>query len=141
MQSVKLRVDPRSLTAAESCCIIGTIYFDFPTLQFPERNWSDFVVVLLGWWLEATRWPITRAELRFMDGPFVLRIAPVAGDNVVLKGIEDRGHERELCHCVASIKELRLEIESAAKSILEECRARKWVNEDVERLGYLLGNP
>ena len=42
-------------------------------------GWSDFVVVILGWWIPALRSNDRSCRLQFMDGPYSLRISRTSG--------------------------------------------------------------
>jgi hypothetical protein len=62
--------------------VTGVIYVELASGPFPERNWSDFPVIVLSWWAEALRDLETSArhevKWRFMDGPFSLTLTKMA---------------------------------------------------------------
>lgn len=55
--------------------ITGEIYFKINDYYFPERNWNDFLVIILGWWvnsfINAIKTNANKFEFHFMDGPFL----------------------------------------------------------------------
>ncbi len=73
-----VRVGP--LERSASGTILGVIYLDLDTRAFPDAQWSDFPVVILAWWIDAVgpllSGPTRSTELRFMDGPFWVEVAP-----------------------------------------------------------------
>jgi len=75
---MKVIVRPETL-AVTGCNAIGDIHCELSRgVRFPATDWNDFVVVVLGWWI-AQVLPLRcgfegEAELRFMDGPFRIRI-------------------------------------------------------------------
>jgi hypothetical protein len=61
-------VDLASIEQWRSGPITGRICLVMEAICFPESEWSDFLVVILAWWLVALEGPAP--VLRFMDGPF-----------------------------------------------------------------------
>jgi hypothetical protein len=63
--------------------VTGVIFLELHDGAFPGRGWSDFPVIILGWWADA--WlqleVPTRREVqwRFMDGPHGVTLTRVAG--------------------------------------------------------------
>ena len=64
--------------------VTGVIFLELHDGAFPAKGWSDFPVIILGWWIDA--WlqlevPARReVQWRFMDGPHVVTLAKVTGD-------------------------------------------------------------
>jgi len=62
--------------------VTGVIYVELESGAFPEMGWSDFPVIILGWWVEALlqlEAPARREVLwQFMDGPHSLTLNKVA---------------------------------------------------------------
>jgi hypothetical protein len=58
--------------------VTGVIYMELESRALPERGWSDFPVIILGWWVEALlqlEVPTRRNVLwQFMDGPHSLTL-------------------------------------------------------------------
>lgn len=54
--------------------VTGVIFLELHDGAFPERGWSDFPVIILGWWADALlqlEVPTRReVQWRFMDGPY-----------------------------------------------------------------------
>src|SRR5213595_3106402 len=75
-----LEIDPATIEIAASGSITGAIWLHADDIAFPETDWNDFVVVVLGWWTNEAAALIaggkTRGELMFMDGPFSVSIVP-----------------------------------------------------------------
>ena len=70
---------------------VGVLYVDFDGVAFPAEGWTDFVVVLATWWVDAienlARGPQRAATLQFMDGPYWIT-AQRQGSDVVLRCID-----------------------------------------------------
>lgn len=58
--------------------IFGNIYFENDDFIFPEKDWNDFVVVVVNWWSDSIYKLINNEtiseELLFMDGPLSVKI-------------------------------------------------------------------
>ncbi len=69
--------------SCQSGNVTGTIFLDLQGRAFPDRGWSDFPVIILGWWIDA--WlqleVPTRREVQwlFMDGPYAATLTKVPG--------------------------------------------------------------
>lgn len=55
--------------------VTGVIFLELQQGPFPEAGWSDFPVIILGWWIEAwlqleTSPKRSAVQWRFMDGPY-----------------------------------------------------------------------
>lgn len=61
--------------------VTGVIYLELESGAFPQRGWSDFPVIILGWWVDAwiqLQIPTKREVLwRFMDGPYAATLIKV----------------------------------------------------------------
>src|SRR5690606_21761028 len=73
----------------------GEIFFSFGDDFFPEKNWNDFLNVILNWWLVELIGLLEKksisAELNFMDGPFkIMIVTGNKNDTWELKFIESR---------------------------------------------------
>ncbi len=136
---LKLKVTPGSLRRSAKYVIVGEIWYDFGDESFPHSRWSDFSVVVLGWWLESLATMIEgrkrNVEMLFMDGSF--KVALFAKQRYVwvaqLSGTRLSGErvDREL--------EVRADvlIDSALKAsevVLAECASKKWASSDIESL-------
>lgn len=74
--------------------VIGIIFFECDEQFFPERNWTDFPIDVLAWWLDELDSGKTTLRLDFMDGPFFLE-AKLRGDTVSIIGHRDGNSVRK----------------------------------------------
>src|SRR4051812_38953437 len=72
-------VDKDSLIMGDSGSVTGIIYWRAEDHAFPDHIWNDFVIVVLRWWIQEAiglaENPDQQAVLRFVDGPFEVRIS------------------------------------------------------------------
>jgi hypothetical protein len=118
--------------------VYAELYLQVGELQFPDPRWTDFVVLVLTAWCEALhrllvgeREPI---EVRFMEGPYLVEIAPFDQDRVHLVLVE-AGLKRKICdEAEVDARPLIRSVLSAADKTLKECRARDWWSDDADKL-------
>lgn len=102
---------------AEDRPLVFGIYWEHEALCYPDRVWTDFGTVLMGWWIGAARRLADGAEQEvfyFMDGPFALHARRDTRTGSVT--IEPRG---EKVVWRASVQELIGALAGAAEEIRE----------------------
>ena len=130
----QVKLDPSSLTRSSTGSITGTLYLSLDTAPFPSREWSDFPVVILPWWLDALRDLEHVAILKFMDGPYFARVRRLDAETACLECVTDRARSTVSLSASVALDDLRLEVEVAAKSTLRVCYERGWASPDTARL-------
>lgn len=133
---IRVTVDEASLRFSSN--VTGIVFFEFGAFQFPERDWNDFVVVILGWWLDATTKLMAagegEAELYFMDGSYSLRISMVGDSFRVRRGCDEAVTEGEPFELEVDALTFLQAIRDASKSVLSACASRAWAIADIEAL-------
>jgi hypothetical protein len=73
--AIKIDLDSISIEVNK---IFGNIYFENENIVFPERQWNDFILIVVNWWLESLSKFVAdkslSVELFFMDGSFSIKI-------------------------------------------------------------------
>ena len=141
---MEIIVAPHSLYETKSGVIVGEIWvrIDEPAqFEFPEAGWTDFAVVILGWWLREAEALVaeraTEANCLFMDGPFEFAVTR-SGD---LRFAERRAQgivERATFRLPGAAQGLWRSLHGAAAEVLGVCDARGWSGRDVETLRQYL---
>jgi hypothetical protein len=125
-------VDLKDLERTERGSIVGRVWLVLDDYAFPERGWSDLIVVVLGWWIEELlqiQSEETTMTLLFMDGPYSVRLrAPAEGDLWSVSLLRDRGPIDARREAAGSVKltELRTAVVSVAREVLAACRKKGW---------------
>lgn len=81
-----LNIELEKLRLTGSSNVVGPIYFRFGDVAFPEEGWSDFPLVIIGWWMNdlGRMWQKAReVNLVFMDGSPYIR-ATLQKDHMVM---------------------------------------------------------
>jgi hypothetical protein len=137
MAQAEIRIDVADdrLSRSRSGNVLGGIWLSVDGSAFPTALWSDFIVVVLGWWCQALlellsgdQGPI---EVNFMDGPYRVDLGPLdrGSLHVVLVERDRKGREADV-----EVGPLVLSVLSAAARTLQECKAHNWWSRDEETL-------
>ena len=108
--------------------VTGVIYVELDSGAFLERSWSDFPVIILGWWVEALielEVPTRREVLwRFMDGPHSLTLTKV---------------DRDVSSDALAFGRLQSPLCDAATRVISYCEQHKLFSKDLETLRVNVG--
>jgi hypothetical protein len=135
MKTIEIVADPSSLQRSGMGSITGQVFLRGPSGSFPEEGWSDFPVVILGWWINGLRrlGQRKRASYQglFMDGPYAFVVQCGFGEaDEILWG--EIGSEAPVG--IVDVALLLASAVAAAKSVTIACRAKGWNTPDVESL-------
>lgn len=136
-----IALEPKAFARAQSGAITGPIWLRHEGIAFPEKGWSDFPVIVLGWWLTqllALGQGARSALCSFMDGPYDFSVSTEAPGLFRLK-LTQRGAKTNslVSEFTIDASALRASLLAAAASTLAECDRRGWSGRDVEDLHEL----
>jgi len=107
----------------EGANVTGVIFLELHDGAFPGRGWSDFPVIILGWWADALAQlevPARReVQWRFMDGPH--------GVTLIKGGVAASPGAFELSQVHSSLLE-------AAERVVAHCDQQRMFSRDLETL-------
>jgi len=107
----------------ESSNVTGVIYVELESGAFPETGWSDFPVIILGWWAEALLQfgSSARREAlwRFMDGPHSLTLTKAPSD---------------FSGSPVAITQVNRSLLESAERVASYCEEHKMFSKDLETL-------
>ena len=124
-QHLSIDIDIDSLTYSDH--VVGNIAFviDFHD-YFPGQDWSDFVAIVLNWWVDNCR--------ALIFAPIRIAAEKVTTTEVELTFIED-GHLHTPMGTV-SLQELKHALIKATRQFINAADRHDWRNEDVEALRH-----
>ena len=103
--------------------VTGVIFLELRDAAFPERGWSDFPVIVLGWWADALlqlEVPTRReAKWLFMDGPHGVTLTKVT-DIASTDGFE--------------FPHVRSSLLGVAERVIAHCDQHRMPSRDLETL-------
>jgi hypothetical protein len=144
-QHISIDVDLDSLEQNNSKNIVGKIVFTIDYHKyFPDPEWSDFVVIVLTWWIKSLKGlmisnPNVIYEFNFMDGPPVILAKRINDKDVLLFFCEDTTEKRVVLNeVVCTIAQLRTSLLKVSKQVIRATRREKWKSEDIENLEDLV---
>jgi hypothetical protein len=129
-------VSPASLHKGGN--ITGEIWLEVAGFEFPGKNWSDFPVIILGWWLDALfkLWSERKklGECLFMDGSYSFEVSKEK-DRFILRCYSDT-HSMKECEWEGAVNPMGLlrQVLDAASTVIKECQKRGWATADTEVL-------
>ena len=92
MTNTSIIVDADSLSFRPRGSATGNIWLVIGGCEFPALQWNDFVVVILGWWVESLlrllRNSSTKETVNFMDGPYVVEVSRTPSGGLHLRALE-----------------------------------------------------
>ncbi|MGI9282622.1 MAG: hypothetical protein ACR2PX_23750 [Endozoicomonas sp.] len=118
-----------------SKAVIGIILFDLAGYQFPGKNWDDFVVDIMGGWLDALIQLKTGASweegLCFMDGPFSVTVEKLNDSMCCLRFMRS---DIKILKTVDlyPLDDLAGDMLSAAQQVYSACLEHQWQDEDKD---------
>jgi len=150
----QIRVNPETLHRSDQGPITCQVWIEVSGTSFPEESWSDFAVVILGWWIEgALRLVLEDSQSEsfpFMDGAFSFELARANGGQFrvrlgrrcvgpgvkggKLRGVVERITEESVQAGVVVSDDLVRELLSSSNLLLRECRQRGWGGADIDVL-------
>jgi len=132
---VDVVADVSSLSRSPRGSITGQIFLRGLAGDFPEERWSDFPVVILGWWIEGLTRVLAGQERSFqgmfMDGPYAFVVHRESGDSGRMAWGR-RGEETSIG--IVDFRALLRSAVAAGRLVTEACRARSWSSRDLETL-------
>ncbi len=135
---VTIRFDPETLRRSSRGAITGLLSLAFDAILFPAARWSDFVVVVIGWWIDALRSNDRTVRLRFMDGPYYLRVSREAEGYALVECIESRRQDIVTGSFRIPFRDLRQHVEEVGRRVLSACAERRWESDDLRTLAQVL---
>jgi hypothetical protein len=140
---VLLRCDLATLHQSAHGSITANLEARIGEFVFPGPGWSDFVAIVLGWWLEALRTLIRgepSAELRFMDGPYLMYLTREGLTGCTLQCCEDREERTVMFQTQVNPLQLLSEAERTATDVINACAGKKWKAAPLRSLDALLND-
>jgi hypothetical protein len=97
LNGIRFSTDTATFRKGASGNITGQIAVELGGVAFPAADWSDFPVIVMGWWLEALHSLYAQrrdCQTDFMDGPFHLKLSVTDGGNALIEPYKSQMLER-----------------------------------------------
>ncbi len=117
--------------------ITGIVFWKCNGHSFPDSAWNDFIIVILGWWVQAIARLIagttTTETMDFMDGPYSI-LCKTTNNSIDCQFVDRHSEVRAVASWTGQTRELASVIFSAGKLALRVCHTRGLANADLETL-------
>lgn len=139
MDEFRIDVVLESLSKQSDQAVTGLIAIRTPEIVFPDRGWSDFVVVVLSWWLREVTALMSgstpMAKCAFMDGPYEFQLAIHSRDRWRLALLRRTASNQELSgETLVAPTTVVAELAKTANAVLRKCQENSWEDEDLKLL-------
>ncbi len=141
LTDLEVAVAPELLDRSTAGGITGLLAVRLGSTWLPERTWSDFPVVVLGWWMRECAGLASggTGRFRFMDGPLQFNANAIGGGRVELESEDQHGNNvRRVVHATVPVSHVRAFVLRAAAQILDACKRNRWSGRDVDELRSLV---
>jgi hypothetical protein len=138
MSLAALIVEPNSVKTRKGGPATGNIWLEINGAGFPKQHWNDFVVVLLGWWVNALLRLIHGArasqEVHFMEGPYAVELTKAASGTLQLRAFECATPTKEIAAGEVAIGPFITGLIAQSRELLDVCRELAWWSKDADEL-------
>lgn len=142
-QNISIEVDLDSLESTQN--IVGNVYFIIDYHRFfPDEGWSDFVVIILSWWIKSLKGlmvsqPNTTYEFDFMDGSPIIFAKRIENSNLELLFSLDADKTKSVAlTAVCSLNDLKESLLSVSKKVIRAIERKKWHSKEIDELKDLV---
>lgn len=122
---------------AKDRLVFGPIWLQVDSTNFPGFGWTDFPVVILGFWLVNIQplllGRVEDCECPFMDGPYHFRLE-VSGSSNWKLSMFDRSSEAPLAVSILASRVVVNQLIKAAEILLLKCEENGWLDQDAAAL-------
>jgi hypothetical protein len=131
-------IDLDSIGVSNLGTITGILYVKYGDILFPEKDWNDYVLIVLSTW--ASKFLALRenreeqVELRFMDGPYLVQMRNKNAGIAEMEFIEDAHIKKTEFACQIDLEKVGKSLRYTINKLLRECKNRKLISQDVVEL-------
>lgn len=137
-QTVSIEVDLDSLEHTHQ--IVGNIYFIIDYHRFfPDEGWSDFVVIILSWWIQSLKGLIISSAgssyiFDFMDGTPMVLGKKIDSNQIEMSFCNDNDRREIEFIAICRLDELKDALLSVSKKVLRALDRKKWNSSEIDEL-------
>ena len=135
---VELKIPIESLEELASGRIYGSVHLQMADVEFPSAKWSDFVAVVLSFWCDGLAKvlaePDQTVDVRFMEGPFLVRLGPIVNAKIVVSLIDNGSPGAVGEPTEVSLEPLMRNALQTTRAVIDRCRSWRFSSSDIEQL-------
>src|SRR5690625_1821260 len=141
IEEIDIKIITETLTLTKGNMITGEIYFWTQNDVFPEKEWRDFVVVIMTWWYDAlirlieSKQNGIEEEFEFMDGPLLIKAVKVSEELLELNFIKEMRSAEQIFFTInISMTNFKCALLKSGKELLIDLNQRNWHSDDIDEL-------
>ena len=131
----RLVIDLGALHVRSHGPAIAGVWLESGGSEFPMARWTDFVVVVLRWWVVAVlrllRNNTGTERVPFMEGPYAVEASRTQSGKLQFRMFAGPSGGREVAVGEADIRRFVSELAIQSERLLDECRLREWWSLDA----------
>lgn len=141
IEEIDIKIITETLTLTKGNMITGEIYFSTQNDVFPEKEWRDFVVVIMTWWYDAlirlieSKQNGIEEEFEFMDGPLLIKAVKVSEELLELNFIKEMRSAEQIFFTInISMTNFKSALLKSGKELLIDLDKKNWHSDDIDEL-------
>jgi len=131
VESESLKRSPKGTIAGIICCQRGEH-------SFPQRQWYDLPMAVLSWWLQTTVSLVDgterTVEVRFMDGPYYVRVFARNRERWQAELVEDRAPRPTVQQFEFDPDPYIRSLIACSDALLKRCSREGWTSRDIDSI-------
>ncbi|MCM3666270.1 hypothetical protein M3204_17780 [Mesobacillus subterraneus] len=137
-QTISIEVEIDSLEYNQH--IIGNISFVVDYYRyFPDEKWSDFVVIILSWWIKSFKGLLVSTmgqtfKFDFMDGTPIILGKKIGPSRIELSFEFDKEKREMEFTAICKLEEMGNSLLTASKKVLRAVERNNWSSEEINEL-------
>jgi hypothetical protein len=135
---IALNISLESLEQLSGGRVYGGVHLQLAGARFPSGEWTDFVAVVLSFLCDGLAkvlaGPDQSVDVRFMEGPFAVRLGPIASSKIVIGLLDNTSSSAVADSTEIHLESLMRTALKATRAVVDECRSRGFSSTDVEQL-------
>lgn len=134
----RICIDIESLRLSPSRPEYGLINLSIGENNFPDKNWTDFAIVILAAWARSLfkikKGISTLEVIHFMDGPYFVEISSVGFDKIFMEAFRDCKKKEIFSSNEVSLNEFSKSVISLGYEAIGFFRKKDWWSRDASEL-------
>lgn len=133
----KIVADPSTFVGNSRYLVTGKISMHVSDHWFPEKEWDDFPIIIVGNWIneyiDFINNESEKCTFYFMDGPYEAILEKQTTETLLVRCIR-RGSSDPGIQTTTTFQTLKRSLIATATECLAKASSAKWSNPDVARL-------
>lgn len=131
-----INISPETLSRATSGAITGRLSVTIDGLDYPEKEWSDFIVIVLSWWIDEIlsilKQESDNAICEFMDGSYEFAIDRIDQRDWKISFVEKIKSGKRQANITINSSMVTDSLLKTSRRVLQACKANHWTDSVIK---------